>query len=106
MFTVDVEQYNNIIRPVLESASIVWDGRTVEQRNSLEKLQTEIARIVTGLTKSVSLDRLYNECGWLPLYIRRKYQKLKFMYRTSCGMVPSYFLDLMPPPVANVSHYN
>ena len=100
------QTYISFIRPVLEYASIVWDGCTVEQRNSLEKLQNEVARIVTGLTKSVSLDRLYNECGWQPLYIRRKYQKLKFMYRTSYGMVPSYILDLMPPPVANVSHYN
>ena len=100
------QTYISFIRPVLEYASIVWDGCTVEQRNSLEKLQNEVARIVTGLTKSVSLDRLYNECGWQPLYIRRKYQKLKFMYRTSYGMVPSYILDLMPPPVSNVSHYN
>ena len=86
--------------------AIVWDECTVEQRNSLDKLQNEIARIVTGLTKSVSLDRLYNECGWRLLYIRGKYQKLKFMYRSSYGMVPSYISDLMPPLVANVSHYN
>ena len=100
------QTYISFIRPVLEYASIVWDGCTVEQRNSLEKLQNEIARIVTALTKSVSLDHLYNECGWQPLYIRRKYQKLKFMYRTLYGMVPSYISDLMPPPVANVSQYN
>ena len=65
------QTYISFIRPVLEYASIVWDGCTVEQRNSLEKLQNEIARIVTGLTKSVSSDRLYNECGCQPLYIRR-----------------------------------
>ena len=100
------QTYISFIRPALEYASIVWDGCTVEQRNSLEKVQNEIARTVTGLTKFVSLDRLYNECGWQPLYIRRKYQKLKFMYRTSYGMVPSYILDLMSPLVANVSHYN
>ena len=74
------QTYIFFIRSVLEYASIVWDECTVEQRNSLEKLQNEIARIVTGLTKSVSLNRLYNEFGWQPLYICRKYQKLKFMY--------------------------
>ncbi|MEW8548105.1 MAG: reverse transcriptase family protein, partial [Candidatus Thiodiazotropha sp.] len=100
------QTYISFIRPVLEYASIVWDGCTVAQRDSLEKLQNEIARIVTGLTKSVSLDRLYNECGWQPLYLRRKYQKLRFMYRTYYGMVPSYISDLMPPSVANVSQYN
>ena len=57
------QTYISFIRPVLEYASIVWDGCTDEQRNSLEKLQNEIARIVTGLIKSVSLDRLYNEAA-------------------------------------------
>ena len=55
------QTYISFIKPVLEYASIVWDGCTVEQHNSLEKLRNEIARIVTGLTKSVSLNRLYNE---------------------------------------------
>lgn len=100
------QTYISFVRPVLEYSSIVWDGCTVEQRNSLEKLQNESARIVTGLTKSVSLDRLYNECGWQPLHLRRKNQKLKFMYRAANGMVPSYISDIVPPTVANVSQYN
>ena len=55
--------YISYARPILEYSSIVWDNCTVEQSNSLEKLQNEAARIVTGLTKSVSLERLYAECG-------------------------------------------
>ena len=43
--------YVSYVRPVLEYLCIVWDGCTVEQQNSLEKLQNEAARIVTGLTK-------------------------------------------------------
>ena len=43
--------YVSIVRPVLEYSCIVWDGCTVEQHNSLEKLQKEAPRIVTGLTK-------------------------------------------------------
>ena len=59
--------YITYVRFILEYSSVVWDGRTIEQLNSLEKLQTESARIVTGLTKSVSLNRLYHECGWQTL---------------------------------------
>ena len=54
--------YITYVRPILEYSSVVWDGCTIEQRNLLEKLQNEAARIVTGLTKSVSLNRLYHEC--------------------------------------------
>ena len=97
--------YISYIRPILEYSSIVWDGCTVEQQNSLEKLQNEAARIVTGLTKSVTLIRLYTECGWESLAERRSKQKLKFMYKAVNGMVPSYITDLIPPIVGNVSRY-
>ena len=72
-------------RPILEYSSIVWDNCTI-QSNSLEKLQNEAARIVTGLTRSVSLERLYTECGWDSLALRRRNQKLKFMYKVSHNM--------------------
>ena len=54
------------------------------------KLQHEAARIVTGLTRSLSLENLYKECGWPSLAIRRKYQKLNFMYEALNNMVPEY----------------
>ena len=97
--------YISYVRPVLEYSCVVWDGCTVEQRNSLEKLQNEAARIVTGLTKSVSLNRLYRECGWQTLQERRTNQKLKLMYKVVNDMVPSYISDIIPPTVANVSRY-
>ena len=98
--------YVSYVRPVLEySCRVVWDGCTVEQQNSLEKLQNEAARIVTGLTKSVTLNRLYQECGWQTLQERRSNQKLKLMYKAVNGMVPPYISDLIPPIVANASRY-
>ena len=50
--------YISYVRPILEYSCIVWDGCTTEQSNSVEKLQNEAARIVTGLTRSVSLENL------------------------------------------------
>ena len=95
------------VRPVHEYSSVVWDGCTIEQQNSLEKLQNEAARIVTGLTKSVSntLNRLYRECGSQTFQERRTNQKLKLMYKAVNGVVPSYISDLIPPSFANVSRY-
>ena len=97
--------YTSYVRPVLEYSSVVWDGCEFEQRNSLEKLQNEAARIVTGLTKSVSLNRLYREYGWQTLQERRTNQTLKLMYKVVNDMVPSYISDIIPLTVANVSRY-
>ena len=72
---------------------------------SLQKLQNESARIVTGLTRSVSLDNLFNECGWQTLKGRRESQKLSFMYKASHGIVPSYISDLIPPTVGETNQY-
>ena len=62
-------------------------------------------RIVTGLTRSVSLNKLYNECGWLSLAERRRQQKLSFMFKAHSDLLPTYISDLMPPLVRNISNY-
>ena len=98
--------YLSYVRPILEYSCIVWDGCTTEQSDSVEKLQNEAARIVTGLTRSVSLENLYRECGWESLQSRRSNQKLKFMYRATNDMIPTYISNLIPPTVGNSSQYN
>ena len=70
--------YFSYVLPVLEYSSVVWDGCSLQDSNALDKLQNEAARIVTGLTRSVSLENLYRECGWTSLAERRKQQKLIF----------------------------
>ena len=98
--------YISYVRPILEYSSIVWDNCTAEQTRSLEKLQNEAARIMTGVTRSVSLERLYKECNWDSLALRRYNQKLKFMYKATHGMVPSCFVDLIPQLVGETSRYD
>ena len=56
--------YISVIRPRLEYADVVWNNCTSYEVNALEKIQLEAARIVTGATKLVSLEVLYNETGW------------------------------------------
>ena len=85
------------ILPVLEYSCIVWDSCTVQDVNALQKVQNEAARIVTGLTRSVSIENLYRECGWVSLEEKRRQQKFIFMYKSVNGLVPSYISDLIPP---------
>ena len=61
--------------------------------------------ILQRLTRSVSLNKLYNECGWTNLSVRRHQQKLHFMYKVNNGLVPSYITDLFPPLVSEISGY-
>ena len=91
--------------PVVEYASVVLDGCSERDSQTLKKMQNEAARLVAGLTRSVLLENLYKECGWLTLSQRRHQHKLSFMYNVNAGLVPSYILDLIPPLVSEILDY-
>ena len=84
--------YFSFIRPILEYADVVWDNCTQQQMNDLEKIQIEAGRIVSGATKLVTLDLLYQELGWLKLSERRKLHKLFLFYK-----MENYFAELIHP---------
>ena len=71
----------------------------------MEKIQNEAARIVTGVTRSISLENLYREIGWLTLSDRRKYQKLVLTYKIFNCQTPNYLLDIFPPNVNARTQY-
>ena len=62
----------------------------------LEKVQTEAARIVTGLTSYASLDSIYCETGWEKLIVRREVKKLNLFYKIINNEAPEYLSELMP----------
>ena len=55
--------YLTFIRPVLEYADVVWGNCTNYEKQELDKIQTEAARIVTGATKLVSLHARGSKLG-------------------------------------------
>ena len=71
--------YMSYLIPVVEYASVVWHGCS-------EQVSHEAARLVTGLTRSVSLENLDKECGWTTLSQRRQQHKLSFMFNVNTGM--------------------
>ena len=97
--------YISFVRPILEYASIVWDGCTKLEQETLEKVQNEAARVVTGLTLSVSLQNLYREVNWLSLAERRKYQKLLCMFRVNKDNVPNYIFLLILQYMKSINTY-
>ena len=56
--------YTVFIRPILEYGIEIWDNCTQYEKDDLEKIQIEAARIATGTTKLVSIENLYSEIGW------------------------------------------
>lgn len=74
--------YISFIRPVIEYADIIWDNCMQNDKQELEKIQLEAARISTGATKLISGQKLYEETGWEPLEIRRK--NINWLYFTKC----------------------
>ena len=80
-------------------------SKNEQDSQTLQKIQNEAARLVTGLTGSVSLENLFKECGWTFLSQRRQQHKLSFMYKGNNGIVPSYIQDLIPPLVCEISNY-
>ena len=63
------------IRPIIEYANVLWDGCSNENESRIEKVQLEAARLVSGLTRSTSTNKIYQEIGWKTLHRRRKEKK-------------------------------
>ena len=51
----------------LEYSGSVWDNCTLNDKKSLEAVNIEAMRIVTGATKLCSIAKLYEETGWATL---------------------------------------
>ena len=98
--------YISFIRPLLEYSDIVFDSCTIQEKHELEKVQYEAARIVSGATKLISIDKLMTEVGWESLECRRKKHKLIFLYKIIHNLVPSYLSSLNPSTISNNSYYN
>ena len=97
------QMYMSYMLPVIEYASILCDECSEQDSQTLQKIQNEAAWLVTGLTRSVSLENLYKDYGRATLSQRRHQHKLSFRYNVNTGMVPSYIQDLIPPLVSKIS---
>ena len=82
--------YMVFIRPLLEYADIIWDNCTLYEKQELDKIQNEAARIATGTTKLISLDCPYNEIKVESLEKRRRNHKLTLFYKMYTNLIPSF----------------
>lgn len=99
------KMYITFVRPILEYASVVWDGCSQHDIDKLEKVQLYAARIVTGLPIIASKTSLYFETGWETLSARRMTSKLTTMYKIHNKCVPEYLSQIIPNTRSNDSAY-
>ena len=90
--TVEV-LYKSVVRSCLEYADIVWDGCCDADRDLLESLQFEAARLVTEASKGTNRESLLTETAWTTLKTRRENHKLLMMYKIIKKEVPQYLLE-------------
>lgn len=98
--------YFAFIRPVLEYSDVVWDNCSNYEKEELEKIQHDAARIVSGCTKLVSISELYHEICWESLAERRRKHKLILFFKMVNGISPEYLCNLVPNTVGETSQYN
>ena len=97
--------YQAFIRPLLVYGNILWDNCTIENQRSVENVQLEAARLVTGATKLYSIQRLYDETKWETLQRRRNKHKLFELFKMINGQVPPYLQQLIPLRVQQIARY-
>ena len=56
--------YTSFIRTILEYGNEIWDNCTQYEKEELDKIQNEAARIAMETTKLISIETLYSEIGW------------------------------------------
>ena len=56
--------YIAFITSLIEYGDVIWDNLTLYEKQELDKIQNEAARIATGATRLVSIAILYKEIGW------------------------------------------
>jgi hypothetical protein len=100
--------YTSFVRPVLEYADAVWDT-PAENRHplkTLDKVQKEAAKIVSGATSRCTTEALHTELGWERLSTRRKFHRANMLHKIEHGFAPNYLQDLMPDRVQARTRYN
>ena len=98
--------YTAFIRPILEYGDVVWDNCAQYEKDELEKIQHEAARIATGTTRLISINNLYNEIKWDSLQKRRNDHKLSLFFKIKNNLTPTYLSSLVPESVGQTSRYN
>ena len=98
--------FKSFILPLFDYADVIWDNCTEALANSLEQLQIDALKIISGSVRGTSHAILYNETGFVPLKERRKRHKLLLYFKFTKGLLPNHLDAKFPPLMSEVNPYH
>ena len=90
--------YKQMVRPILENGSSVWDPYTDKPQEELEKVQNRAARFVTRnyVYETGSMTGFLGQLKWESLKKKRKDNRLNLLYKGLKGKARIPTDDLIP----------
>ncbi len=82
--------YMTQVRPIIEYADCIWSNISQHNKDRLENLQLEAARIITGAPRGTSHASLYKESALETLTKRQDNHQLVLYYKMVHGTAPEY----------------
>jgi histone H3/H4 len=98
--------YISYIRPILEYSDTVWDNCRNCDKEALENIQLEAARLVTGAKRKTIRRLLYEDVQWETLETRRQTHKLITMYKIQNDLTTTTLQELLTQTTAERHDYN
>ena len=89
----------------MEYAYIVWDNCSNHDKDKLENVQYEAARVICGAIKGTQRVRVYEELALETLSTRRYRRKLLVFQDLVQGRSPKHLLTLLPEQVSQRTNY-
>ena len=96
--------FTNRIRLIIEYADVIYDNCPKYLADTAEGVQIEATRICTGMMRQTSAEKLLLELGWEPLFKRRKWHKLIYMFKTAHGLSPLYLSQTCQPTAGSTRY--
>ncbi len=86
--------YNAIILPHFDDSDMVYDSASETSKLRLQKLQTRVAKLISGSGTRESRNPIFKELGWLSLQNRRDFHKCIMVFKSRNGLAPEYLAEL------------
>ena len=96
-FSFKAAGHQGYILPLLDYGSITWGATSDANLERLEKLQKRAARIILHADFTSSSSLMFEELGWLSVFVRLRYNKAIMTYKALNNQTPEYISDLLKP---------
>ena len=98
--------YTFFILPIFDYADVVWGNCSQAQTDSLENIQLDALRTISGSVRGTSHEILYQETGFKTLKKRREQHKLTLFFKNVNGLLPYHINIKFPQLVSEFNPYH